>query len=58
MSRVNGDKARFHRERKKSIQRREGIRQLLRAAGLSGENATVSKKTTVPAPTNTASVQK
>jgi hypothetical protein len=41
MSRVNGDKARYNRERKKNIARREGIRQLLQAAG---EKATAGKK--------------
>jgi hypothetical protein len=46
MSRVNGDKARYNRERKKNIARREGIRQLLQAAG---EKATAGKKAAAPA---------
>jgi hypothetical protein len=55
MSRVNGDKARYNRERKKNIARREGIRQLLQAAG---EKAAASKKTAAAAPKTAASVQK
>jgi hypothetical protein len=54
MSRVNGDKARYNRERKKNIARREGIRQLLQAAGVTGEKATAGKKAAAPA----ASAQK
>jgi len=57
MSRVNGDKARFHRERKKSIARREGIRQMLQAAGITGGNA-AGKKAAAPAPKKAASVEK
>jgi hypothetical protein len=34
MSRVNGDKSRFHRERKQNIQRRLRTKQLLAAAGI------------------------
>jgi hypothetical protein len=54
MSRVNGDKARYNRERKKNIARREGIRQLLQAAG---EKAAAGKKS-VAAPKNAAVVQR
>ncbi|HEX4425539.1 MAG TPA: hypothetical protein VH079_09070 [Terriglobales bacterium] len=54
MSRVNGDKARYNRERKKNIARREGIRQLLQAAG---EKASAGKKTAAPAKA-AASVEK
>ena len=57
MSRVNGDKARFHRERKKSIARREGIRQMLQAAGITGGNG-AAKKAVAPAPKKAASVEK
>jgi hypothetical protein len=57
MSRVNGDKARFHRERKKSIARREGIRQMLQAAGITGGNAG-GKKAAAPAAKKVASVEK
>jgi hypothetical protein len=56
MSRVNGDKARYNRERKKNIARREGIRQLLQAAGVSGEKAAPGKKS-VAVPKAAASVQ-
>jgi hypothetical protein len=55
MSRVNGDKARYNRERKKNIARREGIRQLLQAAG---EKAAAGKKAATPASKTAASVQK
>jgi hypothetical protein len=48
MSRVNGDKARFNRERKKNIARREGIRQLLKTAGVTAEKAAAGKKTVAP----------
>jgi hypothetical protein len=34
MSRVNGDKSRFHRERKQNIQRRLRTKELLTAAGI------------------------
>jgi hypothetical protein len=54
MSRVNGDKARYNRERKKNIARREGIRQLLQAAG---EKAAAGKKA-APTSKTAASVQK
>jgi hypothetical protein len=54
MSRVNGDKARYNRERKKNIARREGIRQLLQAAG---EKASAGKKAAAPAKA-AASVEK
>jgi hypothetical protein len=47
MSRVNGDKARYNRERKKNIARREGIRQMLQAAGITGEKAAAGKKASV-----------
>ena len=33
MSQINGDKSRFHRERKQNIQRRIRTRELLEAAG-------------------------
>jgi hypothetical protein len=49
MSGVNGDKARFNRKRKKNIARREGIRQMLHAAGVTGANATAGKKAAAPA---------
>jgi hypothetical protein len=39
MSQYNGDKARFHRERKQNIQRRKRTRALLRGTGL-GVSAT------------------
>ena len=35
MSQFNGDKARFNRERKQNIHRRQRTRELLQAAGLS-----------------------
>jgi hypothetical protein len=57
MSRVNGDKARFHRERKKSIARREGIRQMLQAAGITGGIAG-GQKAAPPAPKKAPSVEK
>jgi hypothetical protein len=56
MSRVNGDKARYNRERKKNIARREGIRQLLQAAGVGGEKAAAGKKSAA-APKAAARVQ-
>jgi hypothetical protein len=34
MSRVNGDKARFHKARKKNIERRLRTKELLTAAGI------------------------
>lgn len=57
MSRVNGDKARYNRERKKNIARREGIRQLLQTAGHTGATATGTKNA-APAAKATASVEK
>jgi hypothetical protein len=58
MSGVNGDKARFNRERKKNIARREGIRQLLQAAGITGEKAAAGKKAAAPVHRDGAGAQK
>ncbi len=44
MSRFNGDKARFNRERKQNIRRRLRTRALLQAAGLSVAKPEASKK--------------
>ncbi len=44
MSRFNGDKARFNRERKQNIHRRQRTRELLQAAGLSVSKPESSKK--------------
>ncbi|MGC2186584.1 MAG: hypothetical protein WA637_25175 [Terriglobales bacterium] len=44
MSRFNGDKARFNRERKQNIHRRQRTRELLQAAGLSVAKPEASKK--------------
>ena len=50
MSQYNGDKARFHRERKQNIQRRKRTRELLQMAGLSLSASDASKKPhTIPA---------
>jgi hypothetical protein len=57
MSRVNGDKARFNRERKKNIARREGIRQLLKTAGIAAEKAAAGKKAVAPGPKDAVSAQ-
>jgi hypothetical protein len=57
MSRVNGDKARFNRERKKNIARREGIRQLLKTAGIAAEKAAAGKKAVAPVPKGAVSAQ-
>jgi hypothetical protein len=45
MSRFNGDKARFNRERKQNAHRRLRTRALLQAAGLVVAKAEPSKKT-------------
>ena len=57
MSRVNGDKARFNRERKKNIARREGIRQLLKTAGMAAEKAAAGKKAIAAVPKDAVSAQ-
>ncbi|HEV7218482.1 MAG: hypothetical protein ACHP8A_00835 [Terriglobales bacterium] len=44
MSQINGDKSRFHRERKQNIQRRIRTRELLEAAGKKIPVATGDKK--------------
>ena len=44
MSAINGDKARFNRERKQNIHRRQRTRELLQAAGLSVSKPEPSKK--------------
>ena len=44
MSRFNGDKARFNRERKQNIRRRLRTRELLQAAGLGVAKPEASKK--------------
>jgi hypothetical protein len=43
MSRVNGDKSRFHRERKQNIQRRLRTKQLLTAAGIRLDHLATTK---------------
>jgi hypothetical protein len=43
MSRVNGDKSRFHRERKQNIQRRLRTKELLTAAGIHLDRLGASK---------------
>ena len=58
MSRVNGDKARYNRERKKNIARREGIRQLLQAAAITGEKAGAGKKASASSTKTAAGVEK
>lgn len=40
MSGINGDKARFHRERKQKIARRKRTRELLQAGGLQPKSPT------------------
>jgi tRNA A37 N6-isopentenylltransferase MiaA len=49
MSQINGDKSRFHRERKQNIQRRIRTRELLEAAG-KPVSAAPGEKKTKPAP--------
>jgi hypothetical protein len=44
MSRFNGDKSRFNRERKQNIRRRQRTRELLLAAGLNVSKPEPSKK--------------
>jgi hypothetical protein len=44
MSQFNGDKARFHRERKQNAHRRLRTRALLQAAGLNTGKPVTSKK--------------
>jgi len=44
MSRFNGDKARFNRERKQNIHRRQRTRELLQAARLSVSKPESGKK--------------
>ena len=44
MSQFNGDKARFHRERKQNERRRLRTRELLQAAGLKVSPPEASKK--------------
>lgn len=43
MSRINGDKSRFHRERKQNIHRRMRTRELIEAANRREEGASASK---------------
>jgi hypothetical protein len=49
MSERNGDKSRFHRERKQNIHRRKRTRELLQVAGIRFGRAGVSQKPDVPA---------
>ncbi len=49
MSEHNGDKSRFHRERKQNIHRRKRTRELLQAAGIRFGRAGVSQKPDAPA---------
>ncbi len=49
MSQFNGDKARYHRERKQNERRRLRTRELLQAAGLKVTPQEVSKKPRVAA---------
>ena len=49
MSEHNGDKSRFHRERKQNIHRRKRTRELLQAAGIRFGRAGVSQKSDAPA---------
>ena len=44
MSQFNGDKARYHRERKQNERRRLRTRELLRATGLKVSQPAASKK--------------
>ncbi len=44
MSQFNGDKARFHRERKQNVHRRLRTRELLQAAGLKVSPPEIGKK--------------
>jgi hypothetical protein len=44
MSRINGDKARFNRERKQNIQRRKRSKALFQAAGLSAASPETGKR--------------
>ena len=44
MSRFNGDKARFNRERKQNIQRRKRNKALFQAASLSAASSDTTKK--------------
>jgi hypothetical protein len=46
MSRVNGDKSRFHRARKQNIQRRLRTKELLTAAGIKLDQLGIQNKTT------------
>jgi hypothetical protein len=48
MSEQNGDKSRYHRERKQNIHRRKRTRELLQAAGVRFDRAGVSQKPNVP----------
>jgi hypothetical protein len=43
MSEINGDKARFHRERKKKIAKRQRTRQLLRLVEQESESRSTPK---------------
>jgi hypothetical protein len=51
MSQINGDKARFHRERKQNIHRRMRTRELLEAAGQKIPVAAGEKKIKATPPT-------
>jgi hypothetical protein len=44
MSKRNGDKSRFHRERKQNIQRRIRTRELLQNSGIAGHPHAPEKK--------------
>jgi hypothetical protein len=52
MSRVNGDKSRFHRARKQNIQRRLRTKELLTAAGIKLDQLGKQNKTTGTSTTN------
>ncbi len=51
MSQINGDKARFHRERKQNILRRTKAKQMLEALGKKEPSAVATTKTK-PAPSS------
>jgi hypothetical protein len=55
MSQINGDKSRFHRERKQNIQRRIRTRALLEAAGQKIPAAATEKKLKPQRPSNQSS---
>lgn len=54
MSRINGDKSRFHRERKQNIHRRMRTRELIEAANRREEGASAASKSEKPRPKQAA----